>query len=63
MFLPTLGFLVLSLLGSSAEEYPSPHIVIVGPTGAGFRWVKEPIILLIVAQLRQELPGQRPARV
>ena len=62
MFLPTLGFLVLSLLGSSAEEYPSPHIVIVGPTGAGFRWVKEQTIFK-VSQLRQELPGQRPARV
>ena len=63
MFLPTLGFLVLSLLGSSAEEYPSPHIVIVGPTGAGFRWVREPMNLFRVFQLRQELPGQCPARV
>ena len=55
MFLPTLGFLVLSLLGSSAEEYPSPHIVIVGPTGAGFRWVKEPTIFK-VSQIQARVP-------
>ena len=35
MLLPTLSLLVLSLLGSSAEEYPSPHIVLVGKTGSG----------------------------
>ena len=35
MILPTLGFFALFMMGSSAEEYPSPHMVLVGPTGSG----------------------------
>ena len=37
MILPTLGFFALFMMGSSAEEYPSPHMVLVGPTGSGER--------------------------
>ena len=35
MTLPTLGFIALIIMGSSAQEYPSPHMVLVGPTGSG----------------------------
>ena len=31
----TLGLLAIFVGVSSAEEYPNPHMVIVGPTGAG----------------------------
>ena len=35
MFLPTLGLFFLFLISSWADDYPSPHIVVLGPTGAG----------------------------
>ena len=36
MILPSiLVFFALLLMGSSAENYPNPHMVIVGPTGSG----------------------------
>ena len=33
MILPTLVFILM--MGSFAEEYPTPHMVLVGPTGSG----------------------------
>lgn len=34
MILPTLGFFALFIMVSSAEEYPSPHMDLMGPTGS-----------------------------